>query len=745
MEAHTKRLLDRLPNVAPTDEHQWEARCPVHDDRKASLCIGEGDDGRTLLYCQAGCDTDDVLRSVGLKSKDLFPAKKVNGHSGNGVAPKRKSLGKVIGNYDYKDERGELLYKVLRYDPKTFRQCRPDGNGGWIWNLKGVRRVPYRLPELFASKPGTPILDVEGEKDADRLAKERFTVTTNAQGVDGWDDSFADYFAGHPIATFPDNDDAGRKRAQRVARAAYGKATAVKIVELPGLPEKGDVSDWLDAGGTREQLIELIQAAPLWKPSDGDDTTTTPSRTKTIEEADDDPHRLARVVLNELSNLRYWHGEFYRYVGQCYVREPEIRPRLTESIKREFDRLNLLELETWEPSDNNPDPPPPRKVTCGLVANVELALQSLCRIPHETKLDSWLDGTPERSFVAVANGIVDIERAASGAADSLLPHSPNWFSLVVLPYAFDAAAACPKWLAFLAKNLEGDEERVAILGEFFGLCLVSDMRFQKFLLAVGQGANGKSVACAVLTALLGESNVSNVPLESFGERFQLMQTVGKLANIAAEIGEIDKVAEGHLKQFTSGDRMQFERKYRDPIEITPTARLVLATNNLPHFADRSSGLWRRMILMPFQVTIPEVDRINGMDQIAWWLAQGELPGIFLWALAGLKRLREQHRFTKSAVCDAALAEYRGDCNPAARFLRENYREHQNGFLTTFELYEKYRDWCSKFRIDKPLGERNFGKEIIHTFPTAKRERRGPRNCRSWGYAGICEGAEDSES
>lgn len=196
------------------------------------------------------------------------------------------------------------------------------------------------------------------------------------------------------------------------------------------------------------------------------------------------------------------------------------------------------------------DPPPPHKVTCSLVKNVEQALQSLCRLPHDTELNSWLDGTPG-SFIALTNGIVDIDRAAAGQPNCLLSHTPDWFSLVVLPYPFDASATCPTWLAFLAKNLEGDAERIAILQEWFGLCLINDTSFQKFLLMQGEGANGKSVACAVLNALLGADNVSNVPLEGFGERFQLMQTVGKLANIAAEVGEIDKVAEGHLKAFTA--------------------------------------------------------------------------------------------------------------------------------------------------------------------------------------------------
>src|SRR5205814_4102 len=147
----------------------------------------------------------------------------------------------------------------------------------------------------------------------------------------------------------------------------------------------------------------------------------------------------------------------------------------------------------------------------------------------------------------------------------------------------------------------------------------------------GEGANGKSVVCGVLTALLGGGNVAHVPLESFGERFALNQTLGKLANIASEVGELDKVAEGKLKGFTSGERMMFDRKGRDPVEAMPTARLVLATNNRPRFSDKSDGVWRRMLLIPFQVQITAEERVYGMDKPDWWIEKGELPGIFNWA------------------------------------------------------------------------------------------------------------------
>jgi putative DNA primase/helicase len=115
----------------------------------------------------------------------------------------------------------------------------------------------------------------------------------------------------------------------------------------------------------------------------------------------------------------------------------------------------------------------------------------------------------------------------------------------------------------------------------------------------------------VLTALLGEENVSQVPLEMFGQRFQLTPTIDKLANICAEVGEISAVAEGVLKQFTAGNRMYFDRKGIPGIERYPTARLILATNNRPRFRDRSMGIWRRILLVPFRFTVPPTKQDRG--------------------------------------------------------------------------------------------------------------------------------------
>src|SRR5262249_46504199 len=212
-------------------------------------------------------------------------------------------------------------------------------------------------------------------------------------------------------------------------------------------------------------------------------------------------------------------------------------------------------------------------------------------------------------------------------------------------------------------------------------------------------------------------------------------TLGKLANIASEVGEIDKAAEGTLKAFTSGDRMMFDRKGIAPVEATPTARLVLATNNRPRFTDRSGGLWRRMLLMPFRVEIKANERVYGMDNPGWWLASGELPGIFNWAIAGLQRLQQQGRFTDPAVCRDAVDQYRDECNPARLFLKEQCSRLKNNEAPPDYVYHQYRSWCVTNGFS-PLAATAFGKEIFRPYPGVSKKRLGSRNDRHYIYRGF---------
>src|SRR5215207_8876434 len=166
------KVIGRLENVKEyTGYHK--ALCPIHEDREPSLSIsevGQNGDAKVLLKCHAGCEPKAILDSIGLEWSDLFS------ENGNGERNERKKKRQIVKLYDYLDLDGNIIHQTVRYAPKDFRQRRPDGNGSYIWSLKGIEPVLYRLPEVaMAVKEGRVVLVVEGEKDAD-IAWEKMGV-----------------------------------------------------------------------------------------------------------------------------------------------------------------------------------------------------------------------------------------------------------------------------------------------------------------------------------------------------------------------------------------------------------------------------------------------------------------------------------------------------------------------------------------------------------------------------------------
>ena len=228
----------------------WHCKCPCHCDGRASLALRDTDDGRIAYKCMAGCDKAVV--GAALEAKSLLPKKERKA---------RTRDGKIVATYPYHDEDGVLLFEVVRFEPKDFRQRRPDGKGGWDWKLGDTRRVLYRLPELLTANPTEPVFVPEGEKDVDRLRALGLTATTSPQGAGKWSKTDRGALAGRHVVVLPDDDQPGRDHAAIIARDLDDKAASVRVLHLPGLPEKGDVSDWLAAGGTAEKLLELAAAA----------------------------------------------------------------------------------------------------------------------------------------------------------------------------------------------------------------------------------------------------------------------------------------------------------------------------------------------------------------------------------------------------------------------------------------------------------------------------------------------------
>ncbi len=256
--ADFSRRIDQAREPSePTD--WWSGRCPAHDDEKPSLGWVDGT-VKIGIKCQAGCSREEVLAALRLTEDDTCLRPRPASQSG-------ATARTVAATYDYRDESGVLLFQSVRYEPKDFRQRRPDPDDAnkWTWNMRGVRLVLYRLNELQGQRR---VVVVEGEKDADRLAATGLAATCNPMGAGKWRDEYAEQLrrAGCLFVTvIPDSDDAGREHADRVMRSCVAADLVVQVVSLSEevdgerrwLGDKEDVSDYLDRNSV-DDLYEVL-------------------------------------------------------------------------------------------------------------------------------------------------------------------------------------------------------------------------------------------------------------------------------------------------------------------------------------------------------------------------------------------------------------------------------------------------------------------------------------------------------
>jgi hypothetical protein len=199
---------------------------------------------------------------VGGGARDLVKLLKLRIRFDAGMRPK------IAAEYEYLDEKWKRLFVVERLDPKGFRQWRPGAHRQRLYQLGNVRRVLFRLPHLLKADPANVVFVVEGEKDVLELIQRGLVATCNPGGAGSWRDEYGEALRGRHVAVLADNDEAGRDHARDVARRICRTAAGVKLIELPGLAAKGDISDWLEAGGTPEQLREIVAATREWNDTD---------------------------------------------------------------------------------------------------------------------------------------------------------------------------------------------------------------------------------------------------------------------------------------------------------------------------------------------------------------------------------------------------------------------------------------------------------------------------------------------
>ena len=653
----------------------WMVKCPAHDDGTASLAAGEGTGGKIVLFCHAGCETSSIVSAMGLSLTDLFP-------------PKEPIANSIIATYDYCDLDGTLLHQCVRFAPKDFRQRKPDGGGGWVWKTSG-RRVPYRWPELVGY---TTIYIVEGEKDADALWNIGLPATCNLGGASKWaikETKCLTEIGIERVIVLPDNDKPGIAHAQDIAARMKAASIACSVVLLPDMVKHGDVSDWISYGGTAATLATLVnyQPVPL--------VVMPPSFP--VEEFPLDPTDPARYNLTDLGaaesfrdrhheHLRYDHRRGHWLVWHDHWWQPDA---FAESERLAQDHIRLWQQEAVALPSSHPKRSSLVDFTlklerAGAMSNFMTLAKSLLPIATtgtEWDTDYWMLGCK--------NGVMDL-RSAELRDGEPLDHITKQVSA-----EFDQGSTCPRWMQFLDEVFESNEALINYVTKAVGYSLTADMREQCFFMAVGTGANGKSIFLDTLEHVFA-SYAHRAPMRLFAnsegetDRFSLADLHGARIVFAAETKANTRMNEHVIKALTGGETLSGERKYAQPFTFRPTAKIWLGVNHNPTVSDDSFGFWRRVRLIPFNRTFSgDADDRELRDTL-----RQEAEGILTWAINGCLAWQEYGLLAPDIVLQATK-NYEMEEDPLTEFLQQNTKNDSDSVVLFSTLYGEYKAWAKE--------------------------------------------------
>lgn len=618
------------------------------------------------------------------------------------------ALGEPSEIYPYKNEQGSLLGYMLRFNLFSGKTVRPatlwkDETGKCKWFLKGFPkpRPLYNL-HLLAQKPDAPVLIVEGEKSANAASPlfPDHVVVTTMHGAKSPDKSDLTPLVGRIVSIWPDNDHPGQRYASTMAEllrsqdekaivnimlpitfsAIYDLVTQKPMLEPGFVPSEGyDAADALAEGWTPEH-IELLPADTFVE-----FIATQNCSMEDAIAAKDDGVEMPFSIVQFLAKfhphgLKYISGSFYGYKAG-YWPNLDTAAVITNQIARYYGAGAEKKI-----IDNH----------------MVLLKAFMAQLDENT--------APDLSLICLSNGTLDTSTGI------LIKHNPSHNLRTKTEITWNPEALCPQWLRFLDEIFANDAdkaEKVAFLKAWFGYCLVPDNSQHKFVWMVGSGGNGKSLLLSILTRLAGAGNVSHAYMERLKEKVVRAELEGKLINISPEMSADATISDGYLKSIVAGDIIEAERKFKPSFSFKPFVRLIAATNHLPRLLDLSDGFFRRAIVLSFNRQFLGADCDPDLEN----KLVSELPGIFTWAVEGLKELRAAGQFVIPPSSLAALAQYKAEADTVGLFATECLVRVDTGGLKPSVIYAGYRDWCNKsgfspmnaIRFGRRLGELGFTK------------------------------------
>jgi putative DNA primase/helicase len=394
---------------------------------------------------------------------------------------------------------------------------------------------------------------------------------------------------------------------------------------------------------------------------------------------------------DDLPLLRTYQGAYYQWTGQKYKMVADvnsIRGQLYEWLDgRRYEQHTddgNMQLRDYEPTRSK-------------ITDLLDALSRWC--PVDGDAPCWLNGKEEdpANLICFPNGVLDVEAYLAGKQQYLAPSSPALFATTCLPYDFDETAKYPLWQQWCKTTFGEDEEaqrKIALLQEWYGYCMTTDMSMEKLLLLIGQPRSGKGTALEMLRALLGKDQVATTKFATLANAHGLEPLIGKLAAIMPDARipqRMDSMqALETLLAIVGGDGVDVNpKRLRILPDVKLTTRFTVATNLLPELPDYSHALESRLIALKFSRSF----RANPDRSLKRRLPR-EAPGVATWALEGLRRLREQGDFTEPESSGQVLDDFRRVTSPVTEFVSECCYVRDNATVEAVRVFQTWQGWCN---------------------------------------------------
>lgn len=422
---------------------------------------------------------------------------------------------------------------------------------------------------------------------------------------------------------------------------------------------------------------------------------------------------------------RRWRASWMRWNGSCWreMDEAQIRAamytRLEHAIYQAPGKDGQTEERDWAPTKQK-------------IGNLLDALGAITLLPTDTDAPAWIDdqgatGQDEGPIVACQNGLLRIQDRA------LLPHRPEFFNLVSVPFTYDPDATAPTWESFLAQIWPDDPDAIAALQEWFGYVVSGRTDQQKILLIVGPSRSGKGTIVRVLKALVGKENLAGPTLAGLGTNFGLATLVGKPLAVISDArlsgNDSSQVVE-RLLTISGEDTIDIDRKYRQPWTGKLPTRLMILSNELPHFGDSSGVIANRFILLSTRLSWLGKEDPTLIDRLI-----AEMPGILNWALDGLARLQRTGRITNPPSSRDAVTTMRDTASPTSAFVRERCTTGPACTVPVDNLWAVWREWAEDNNV-KPGSKQIFGRNLLSVVPQLALTRPREDGARIRVYTGL---------